>query len=277
MTELNQSPKEKHFNPQLRQAVREGRFVKELSSLENVVLVGQAGQDLEEIFNKTEEVLGEVKTENKEFIRRQRERLGNYMRDIGEEEIEGIFKEGLLTSIKQQYRLFRKISLSEVAKLNDSDFLKKAITSYSFDFFYSLRMAKNMDVFPSTALEIAKLSYRHNPDALLKLTEKFPEFESSIISRAAVYHPKDPEGFLSKVKEALPKLQTQFPEFEASIITRAAVYHPKDPEGFLSKVKEALPKLQTQFPDLSEKQIIRALVTHHPADTESYLKSISSK
>ena len=97
-----------------------------------------------------------------------------------------------------------------------------------------------MDVFPSTALEIAKLSYRHNPDALLKLTEKFPEFESSIISRAAVYHPKDPEGFLSKVKEALPKLQTQ-------------------------------------FPDLSEKQIIRALVTHHPADTESYLKSISSK
>jgi deoxyadenosine/deoxycytidine kinase len=252
--------------------IRESRFIKEFVKEEGIVSKGSAGGTLEGIWSTAGEVLISLEKQNKDFVSRERGKIHRYLKDISESDVEESFRNGLDAFLKQQYRLLKKVSPSEVEKLNDKEYLKDTIFSYTFDFIYTLRMAEQMGIYPSTALELARLTYMHNPDIILKLTKQFPEFEIWVITHAAVSNIA-PEKFLTRVQETIPNLQTKFPDFEIGIITYTAVNNPSNPEGFLQKIKDTIPKLQKQFPEFEPWVFTRAAISD-PSDPEGFLKIV---
>jgi hypothetical protein len=293
---------------EVKEIVKHHRFLKEFAREEEIELAGRAGKELEEILNRADQVLDKLYLQNREWIEEKIRSLG-YLADIPRESIEDYYKRGLATYLRQEYRLIKAASPEETTKLEEEGYLSDAIFAYTFDFLRTLRVCKRLGISPSQSLDMARFSYRFNPDILTKLLNQFPDFEKYILIRACVGH-SDPEEFLSGLRKKLPELERQFPEFERSVIIDACLgysdpeeflsglrkklpelerqfpefgrsviiyvcFERGDPAKFLTKMREKLPELQQKFPHLSKGAIVFAL-SHYPQKPESYLASRQS-
>lgn len=199
---------------QARKAVEFGRFVKSgVRELDlQTATIDKRGQ---EILTKVEYALNQIleKPETQHFIDTQRTQLGDYLKSIPEERVKEVFLRGLKNSVKHRYLLTKALDPEAVKHLDDQETMEDMILSYGFDFFMILRMGKRLDVYPNTALNIARLAYRRDPLDMISLHRQYPEFPLSLMTSILVDYPKDPKGTLNRIREALPKLQQDFPQF----------------------------------------------------------------
>lgn len=258
-----------------REQIRDTRNIKK--EAKEISLFGRAGKHLESIQNESEKVLKKIEEANLGWIEKKKESLSNYLEGIGWEDIKAQYREGLLKFIKTQYRLFKKEgNVDNVENLYKDSYLEEIIKFYTFDFIISLRNSERLKIAPSTALNIAKLSYHHNPDISLILHKKFPEFEQGDISHAIIHSSLDPEGFLEKAKNKIPELQEKFSDFKPWIISYVVINHPTDTEDFLKEAKGKIHELQKDFPEVGNGIIFSAAIKH-PKATRVFLENLLKK
>jgi len=151
---------------QIREPLQLRRFIKELSHEGNIPLDGVRGKRLEDIIKKSKQVLSELEVEHVDWINEKHQLLEDYLFLIDKQTVKDAYESGLIITIIQEFRTYRNISPDEITKLDDPEYLKNIITSYTIDFLRSLRFSKKLKVNPNIALDIAKLSYHHNPTKL---------------------------------------------------------------------------------------------------------------
>ena len=141
-------------------------------------------------FSKTEGIEGGLENGNKP--------AGDWRAALNE-----AYWDGLSTTVTQEYRLSKQnVGIGTRADFKDYDFIQDMVTSYTFDFYRTLRICERLNVAPGTALHLAKLAYKFNPNILISLTQKYPDMDAYIITRAAVSYPSNPDAFLDGVIEA---------------------------------------------------------------------------
>src|SRR3989344_810026 len=246
--------------PSPKEIIKESRFIKELADEEDVSISGTHNAQELEIYNHVDDLLDQLNSEHKDWIQQKKDRFGSYLDNIPDEKLEKQYLTGLRRFIKVQNRLFKKVSPEETSKLSDSDYLKRLIESYTYDFILSLRNSQRNEVFPNTALEIAQKSYRLNPDAINKMKAQFPEFEDWIIEYALTGHYNNYQEYLQGISETLPKLKEKYPEMEDWVIETAAIRKHADPGGFLDGVNKDSKTYKEKYPLLENWIIMRAVI-----------------
>ncbi|MCL4393145.1 hypothetical protein M1145_03310 [Patescibacteria group bacterium] len=164
-------------------------------------LGGNAGSICEVIYdNLDNRLLPSLKEENSEFIEKYiSPLLEGYLEKIHTDEIKKVYTEGLKIYIKLQYRLYGGKKEKDILYIFNDEYIKNIILSYTHDFVMSIRISEKLGVTPNMALELAKLSYRHNPTILMTLQRKYPDVDDGIIKHAAVNYPTNPEEFIKSV------------------------------------------------------------------------------
>lgn len=218
----------------IRDTIREGRSFKEEAKEKGIRLQGAEGEELEKVIERAIPLIANLEHDHLVWIEEKRQLFSEYLGDISWEEIKDTYNKGFSLFIRLQYRLFKKEFTKEnVGELFDESYLTDIALAYTFDFIRSLRTSQRLDIFPRTALTIAKKSYSYNPDIIISLFDKFPEFEPGIIAYTLIKNPSNPESFLNKVKETIPKLQKKFPLISRGDILRAAIHHPNNPDAYI--------------------------------------------
>jgi hypothetical protein len=211
-------------------AIRRQREIRE----KRAYIGGGVDRFLKEILNRSENILDSLRNteegrKNEEAIRDLAQKL-----NIGEEELQKSFKDGLRYNLKAAYKS------GIISKYPSYEEIQDIITSYTLSFRSALKALvvdknkKNKEITPIQALEIAKRAYILSPKILREMEKKFPEVAEYIIKYAAVNYPLDPESFINQVLQKIQELKVRFPEVDEYIIKYAAVYYPSDPESFIN-------------------------------------------
>ncbi|KKQ95327.1 MAG: hypothetical protein A3G66_04535 [Candidatus Levybacteria bacterium RIFCSPLOWO2_12_FULL_39_17] len=200
------------------EAVRTRRERKTASS--DIALAGGRGRKLQMIQDRVELTAGIMENLHAQWIEKKVDSLSDYFSKANGEDLDNdlnnktksigdwriaikeAYWDGLSMTVTQEYRLSKKEILSAAkANLEDYDYIQDLITSYTFDFYRTLRVCERLNVDPGTALRLAKLAYHHNPNILISLSQKYPDMGVRIIKHAVVHNSSDPEDFLRRVKE----------------------------------------------------------------------------
>lgn len=215
-------------------AIRRRRNIKAVGKDTN--LAGNRGLAFKEILELSDQVLSSMKVTHGDWIKTKLDTLSEYLKD---HEIEPVFKKGLEITMTQEYRVL-KDSIDGPYDLQDPLYLQDIIAGYTFEFYQSLRISQRMGVDTATALGMAQLSYRHNPNILLHLNHD-PRYKSipfSLRNRAALEHPKDPEKFLDGIINIIDRLRKMpiYSDVSQSVLEYAALQCPSAPEIYLRKL-----------------------------------------
>jgi hypothetical protein len=254
-------------------SIRKNRAIKEESREQTVLLTGRTGKELdpivEHIVLQTEQLLSSNKTWIEEKLRSVREYIGSF----SDEEIKNIFFQGLRTHIKQYFRLFKKTDEARLLQFDNEEFGQEIIQSFFVDFVLSLRAYKKQEITPAMALELAAMSYRHNPNSLVELQREFPDVEAGVISRAVLSYPVNPREFINRMKEIITELEIEYPDVERSVISKAAVNYSTKPRAFIERVKKNISELQRDYPDV-DLWIIKEVVLTNPTNPKFFIEKV---
>src|SRR3990167_8673868 len=253
--------------------IRRRRNIKAVSHDTN--LAGSRGLAFEEILELSDNVLSSMKITHREWIKTKLDSLSGYLKD---HEIEPVFKKGLEITMTQEHRVLKK-SINGTYDLQDPLYVQDIIAGYTFEFYQSLRISQRMGIDTKTALGIAQLSYRHNPNILLRLKHD-PRYKSiplSFRNRAALEHPKNPERFLDGILATIDRLRKtpKYKDLDQSILLRAAFGNPRNTEAFLDNFISILKNLaeSSKYGVLIPSTRIKAALDH-PKDPERFLDGI---
>ncbi len=253
--------------------VRKSRRIKRIGSEEGITVKGsKLGFDLDEILHLTDSILPSVETDNSAFINQQDERLRKFLLPVTQEQISEAYTNGLHNYMKLRYRVARKTNPEEKNELKDEDKNRAAISAYTLDFVNSLRMSERLKIKPSRALELARLSYRHDPQAFASLIGEFPSFQQYVVLHAAIYYPAESREFLIKTKRLISELQLKFPEIGEELLTYVATNFPTRAEEYLLELEKLIPKLTEEFPEFAPVDV-RMAVIHHSRNPEGFLEN----
>lgn len=259
----------------IKEAVGNSRFIKELAREDNVKISGRPSKEFEGMFAQFDTTINRLKEIHKEWLEQKKTLLGDYLKDIPESVLEESFRNGARTFLQQEYRLFKKESPGELENLHNEEYLETQTAAYFFDFYRSLRIAQRLDITPSVGLEIARRSYVHNPDVLIRLTKDFPEFELGQITRV-VSQSLEPHAFLENMRNTIARLEEKYPDNDSGLITYAALQRPANPDHYIDRINEVIPALEASFPDLRP-SAIRLAATHHISDPTGFLEKVQEQ
>ncbi len=244
------------FSP--KEAIKNSQFIKEFAQSENLKLSGGTPKEFTRIELDAQELLKQVQSENKEWVEEKLAPLNDYLSEIDEQVLEANFQDGFRLYLKNIYYLFRKVSPQEIAKMEDENYLREVIFTYFFNFIQTVKKMSKDNVAPNTAIEIAKKSYRFNPNDFRKYQNAFPEMETWVILHAMKVY-AEPENFMQDVEIKKTELAQDFPDFEDWIIMRAVVNYPTKSKDYLRNIEKKLPELKKKYPDFSDNNIIYIL------------------
>jgi len=188
------------------------------------------------------------------------------------EDIKNSFMEGLSQTIRQDNKHYGDISEINIG-------LENIIFGYFFDFYRTLKVCQNMEVNPSVALEIAKKSYYHNPDILIKLNKKYGEkVAPSLIQQAVVKSPQNSEAEIEKSVQKLEELRNnpKYSDLSQSLIDVAVFQYKGNPEAFLDNFIYKVEELSRVFPDLTQ-TVIKKIVTSNPKNAHDVIERFKNK
>ena len=256
--------------------IREQRNIK--AEGRDIPLSGAIGSIGEEIYDNLDNtVLPSLREENPKFVKKYiSPLLENYLEEIFSDEVEKTYTEGLKTYIKLQYRLYGGKKENDILDIFTDEYIKDIVLNYTHDFVMSLRISEKSGVTPNMALELARLSYRHNPTILTILQRKYPDVNEGIITRAATHNPRNTEKFIEDVLNKITELKIKYPDVNEGIITRAATHNPTNTEKFIEDVLNKITDLKIKYPDVNEGIITRAAI-HNPTNTEKFIEDVLNK
>ena len=256
--------------------LRKSRNIKKAGIEEKIPIGGAIGFELEELLSLTTSIVDRMRNENRDQIEQQMAQLNSYLSPLTERDINEAYARGLNNSVKLNYRLHRRLSPERIEELRQEDNIRSIISTFTFDFGYSLRMSKRLEVKPSRALAIAERSYRINPQILINLSSEFPEFKPYVITHAAVYYPMNSHEFLITAQATIKDLVRKFPKTEIELLTYVAVNFPTKAEEYLHELEKLIPKLTNQFSEFSPVDVKLAVI-HHSRNPEGFLKTAKKK
>ena len=164
-----------------------------------IVTSGATGERLDEIINLAHGVMLNKERENPATIGKMRLCMSDYLGSVNGEEVRAAYEKGLELTVKQHYRLGRKIEtdlFATYAQISD------AISAYTIDFYVSLRASERLGTSPSTALRLAQQTHNLGPLATSRLSRAYPELQRSTVEYFALGNPKDPESAIDKFLES---------------------------------------------------------------------------
>ena len=190
---MEKSPKQ-----ELKEQLYLHRGIKEESREDGINLGGRKGNALEEILDTVHQEVEQLLSSNASWVQEKIASVREYLKEFSVEEIKVVFFQWLDSSVTQYFRLLRKNDpFSDT--LNDHIFREELIRAFFVDFVLALRSHKGGDITPQMALELARLSYRHNPNSLILLQEQYPDVDPGVIKYAAIHYPSNPSSFIEQV------------------------------------------------------------------------------
>ena len=240
---------------------------------QDVGVRGEAGHQLDEILDETDDVLTQLRVEATHWIEKMKEEFVDYFKKTEDTKIEGAYMTGVKRLVIKYARHQKKQGHSNMPPSMDAILLTDLIRAYTAEFILSLRSSRKFKTEPSQALKIAMLAYQLDAHAQQKLQVAFPNFEPGLIRLAATGHSTNPAAFLEKVQKTIPELTEKFPEFEPNVILQAAVSYPTNPKNFLENAQTVIRDLTKQFPDV-EPWIIRHIATHSITDPLAFIEKL---
>ena len=261
----------------VKEAVKLRRSIKELSHEENISLHGTKGRRLDGILDHTDLVLSQLREEHRDWVTQKRKLLAGYLSEVKPDIVDETYEAGLAITITQEFRTYSRVNREETSKLDSPEYLRRVITGYTVDFFRSLCLSQRLGVNPNIALAIARLSYHYNPTKLIQLVKRYPEINQSVIERAALYYPKNPEAFLDGFIAAVARLaeDPRYKPLNQSVIERAALGYPKNPETFLDDFMANVTRLakDPRYVGLAQSIIDRAAL-YYSKNPEAYIEKV---
>jgi hypothetical protein len=131
-----------------------------------------------------------------------------------------------------------------------------------------LRIVERLGITPTTGLEVAKSSYRYNPNEILELKNEFSEFEIWAITNSLIKH-RNPRQRLERARTALQELKREYGVIPEGILVQVSLDTDK-PHGFVLQLTEKVEKLKEKFPDMLENDLY-GIAFSHRADTEDFI------
>jgi hypothetical protein len=160
-------PAQSYSPTAMKEAARSRRGIKAVSKGNNVYLGGSRGDTLNALIEQADSLLTAIRAQYAEWVNQKLTTLSSYLESITNSDIELVYKRGLATTLTQEYRVLRSSEGDQSAKLSDPRYVQNVITGYSFEFYRILRTAQRLDIAPHTALQLAQLSYHHNPETVI--------------------------------------------------------------------------------------------------------------
>ncbi len=255
----------------VRSAIKTSRNIKEESRDNNTIVRGKRGKNIEKVQANVSKELIDVLSENQDWIDEQKHKIRGILTGIDENEVFQAFKDGLMIFFKQQYRLLtqdQKTS-SRHSKaipnvLEDQEYIREQIIAYTFDFIQLLKASIKEGMTPTQALEIASLSYHHNPDVLRELTKKYPEVNEIVINQAIIRYPSNPEKFINYYINKVVELSFKYPDVDQWAINLVALHHTSNPEKTIDRFLKLVPELKSKYPDVRITVIKQASLQPNP-------------
>ena len=284
-----------NFNQSPSELIRRSRAIKEESINKGIWMEGRPGKPLIEIEAQVTAELEKMFKEHKNWIDENEKKIAGIVADCGPEKIHKSFTDGLSVFFRQQYRLVvkeikdapeaeRGAKKEKLALFTNPKFIKDQIFAYAFDFTKSLRMSQEAGRPSILALKIAKLSYRHNPDVIEKLKNKYPETDYGTITRAVVGTPSIPEKYIkdfdAKVTELRPLYEKKVGINIIKLFVRshpAKKDKPKNIEEHLEEFIIEFDKYKDEFKDKIHESAIKAIVAENPKNARMILEGYKKK
>lgn len=261
------------YNPDVKEALFRNRAIKEERRAQEIGLKGQSGEQLAAISKALVEQAEKLLADNGPWVQEKFQSVRDYLKDYSDEEIQAVFLKGLAVHIKQYFRLFKKTDPAALNQFNDRTFCQEIIQSFFIDFVRSLRSYKKQDLTPAMALKLARVSYQHNSDSLIKLQKQYPDVDPGIIKYAAVTYPGTPRDFIEKTTKTIAELQTEYPDLDRWLITRAAVSYPDRPKKFIETVMRTISELRADYPD-TDPYIIKYGAVNNPSNPKEFVDEV---
>ncbi len=233
--------------------IKESRSQKELAKEQGVGLRGQRGKYIEEIEQKIKTEVQDLLDENREWINEKKEKVlevisgrdvsdetkkKEVMLDFDDREVFRAFDEGLIIFFKQEYRLMTKDQKREHKatpdNLQNPEYIRKKILAYTFDFIQSLKASQRVGIMPLQALELAKLSYWHNPGLIKKLFEKYPNVDRKVIIAIARRNPSKTEDYIDEYLLRVKEFKIKYPDIDEEVINYIAFHRHIKPDKFIA-------------------------------------------
>ncbi len=225
---------------------------------------GRTGKKLDEIIDRVNKAMLDKEMENPEVIQKMRLRLGVYLGRIPEEEVREAYEKGLELTVKQRYRLGRKIKTDLFADGQIDD----AISAYTIGFYLSLRASERLGTLPRTALRLAQQLHNLGPFATLQLSKTHPELQRSTVEYLAFNNSKDPGSAIDRFIEVVSRLSEAHPELPRSTVEYFALHKLKDPESAIIRFIDAVSRLSEAHPELP-RSTVEYFALNNPKDPES--------
>lgn len=257
----------------LKPQLQHSRFIKELSIEIGTNLGGNPGKRLEDIIDKVDLIRNKLEIDNSNWINRQKRKSRSYLAHLDPNSLDEAYNRRLFMAIKQDYRTTNRISVGELNKFEDPEYLSGLIITFTFDFFRNLHIAERLGFYPSAGLEVAQHAYQHNPSSLIFLSHQYRELSSAIIARALTDYPTQPSVCLEGIIQTVDRLTPLYPHMKPFVIKHAATQYPSNPEKFLDKVMEESARLAQTHPDLPARIITRAVI-HNPSNPDTFIEQV---
>ena len=246
--------------------IREGRNIKAEARKERVELRGRNSADFKKIVQPTLEKTIELSVQaNRAWLKKEWQKISGDSEDAGNisfAEVVATFQTTLEKRIKMIARL-EGISPEKIIKENErfSLIFDQAV----FDFIIFIRKSRRRGDPLLQTLFLAELSHWLNPGDIARLNEKYKDkVDPSVIGRAALSYPKDPDKFIDSYLLEVVRLSKKYKDkVDPSVIKSAALSYPKDPDKFIDwfiKMKHYL--LSTQ-PDRKLYLVTETLLSNH--------------
>lgn len=143
-------------------------------------------------------VINELESEFSEWIREQREDLGDLL-EGKESKVQESFEKGIRVHLKRIFKMYRGVGLGSAEE--EKDFLRDTIRAFVSDFVFNLRLEKREgNVLRSSVLKKGSQISYYPPtiEERISQEEEFKDLQDWVIRNAAVHNSSDPRGFLRK-------------------------------------------------------------------------------
>lgn len=196
--------------------------------------------------------------------------------EVSRGDVEETFFRGFANFLTAEHRMQKKEGGRTQAQLDDSQYIEQSLKAYFFDFNRSLNISQRLGFTPRQALELARLTYRQNPNILIKLTTQYPNLDLYIIKHAVESYSSDPGKFIEDTLAEIARLSVKYPDTDRQIIKRAAVHNSSNPDAFIDKANRAIERLETKYPD-ADPFVVKTAAVLYPSAPDTFVEETLSR